>query len=233
MSEKEILEAKKNSKNITIDDITVLNEKIPVLSEEKEEKKEEVKKEEPKEETTKVEAPKVEIPTVAAPAEEKKEEKPLLSGFTVPGIDNVPNAPTDIPKPPVAPIVSTPSFAQPSVQGSSPFVKQANPMVSSLYNGSSVTTSTSEFKSHTEIDEYYDNKNKGADRFCEETKRTNDIERQKAHSALNKTDAFEEWRKNLFNIPGVDDTQTIQNAPASNGVMFGQTNDANDIHRIM
>lgn len=230
MSEKEILEAKKNSKNITIDDITVLNENIPVLSKEKEEKKEEVKKEETKEETPKVEAPKV-----AAPAEEKKEEKPVLSGFTVPGIDSVPNAPTDIPKPPVAPIVSTPSFTQPSAPtpGPSSFVKQASPMASSLYNGSSASTGTSEFKSHTEIDEYYDNKNKDADRFCEETKRTNDIERQKAHSALNKTDAFEEWRKNLFNIPGVDDAQTIQNAPASNGVMFGQTNDANDIHRIM
>ncbi len=233
MSEKEILEAKKNSKNITIDDITVLNENIPVLSKEKEEKKEEVKKEEPKEETPKVEAPKVEVPTVAATVEEKKEEKPVLSGFTVPGIDSVPNAPTDIPKPPATPIVSTPSFAQPSALGSSSFVKQSSPMTSSLYNGSSASTGTSEFKSHTEIDEYYDNKNKDADRFCEETKRTNDIERQKAHSALNKTDAFEEWRKNLFNIPGVDDAQTVQNAPASNGVMFGQTNDVNDIHRIM
>lgn len=223
MSEKEILEAKKNSEDIKIDDITVLNKNIPVLSKEKEEKKEEVKeevkKEEPKEET-----PKVEVPTVAAPVEEKTEEKPVLSGFSVP------NAPTDILKPPVAP-----SFVQPSVPtpGTSSFAKQTSPMTNSLYNGSLASTSTSEFKSHTEIDEYYDNKNKDADRFCEETKRTNDIERQKAHGALNKTDAFEEWRKNLFNIPGVDDAQTIQNAPAGNGIMFGQTNDANDVHRIM
>mgnify|MGYP007039797268 CR=1 FL=1 len=223
MSEKEILEAKKNSEDIKIDDITVLNKNIPVLGEEKEEKKEEVKeevkKEEPKEET-----PKVEVPTVAAPVEEKTEEKPVLSGFSVP------NAPTDILKPPVAP-----SFVQPSVPtpGTSSFAKQTSPMTNSLYNGSLASTSTSEFKSHTEIDEYYDNKNKDADRFCEETKRTNDIERQKAHGALNKTDAFEEWRKNLFNIPGVDDAQTIQNAPAGNGIMFGQTNDANDVHRIM
>lgn len=228
MSEKEILEAKKNSEDIKIDDITVLNKNIPVLSKEKEEKKEEVKeevkKEEPKEETPKVEAPKVEVPTVAAPVEEKTEEKPVLSGFSVP------NAPTDIPKPPVAP-----SFVQPSVPtpGTASFAKQTSPMTNSLYNGSLASTSTSEFKSHTEIDEYYDNKNKDADRFCEETKRTNDIERQKAHGALNKTDAFEEWRKNLFNIPGVDDAQTIQNAPAGNGIMFGQTNDANDVHRIM
>lgn len=228
MSEKEILEAKKNSEDIKIDDITVLNKNIPVLSKEKEEKKEEVKeevkKEEPKEETPKVEAPKVEVPTVAAPVEEKTEEKPVLSGFSVP------NAPTDILKPPVAP-----SFVQPSVPtpGTSSFAKQTSPMTNSLYNGSLASTSTSEFKSHTEIDEYYDNKNKDADRFCEETKRTNDIERQKAHGALNKTDAFEEWRKNLFNIPGVDDAQTIQNAPAGNGIMFGQTNDANDVHRIM
>lgn len=228
MSEKEILEAKKNSEDIKIDDITVLNKNIPVLSKEKEEKKEEVKeevkKEEPKEETPKVEAPKVEVPTVAAPVEEKTEEKPLLSGFSVP------NAPTDIPKPPVAP-----SFVQPSVPtpGTASFAKQTSPMTNSLYNGSLASTSTSEFKSHTEIDEYYDNKNKDADRFCEETKKTNDIERQKAHGALNKTDAFEEWRKNLFNIPGVDDAQTIQNAPAGNGIMFGQTNDANDVHRIM
>lgn len=223
MSEKEILEAKKNSEDIKIDDITVLNKNIPVLSKEKEEKKEEVKeevkKEEPKEET-----PKVEVPTVAAPVEEKTEEKPVLSGFSVP------NAPTDIPKPPVAP-----SFVQPSVPtpGTASFAKQTSPMTNSLYNGSLASTSTSEFKSHTEIDEYYDNKNKDADRFCEETKRTNDIERQKAHGALNKTDAFEEWRKNLFNIPGVDDAQTIQNAPAGNGIMFGQTNDTNDVHRIM
>lgn len=228
MSEKEILEAKKNSEDIKIDDITVLNKNIPVLSKEKEEKKEEVKeevkKEEPKEETPKVEAPKVEVPTVAAPVEEKTEEKPVLSGFSVP------NAPTDIPKPPVAP-----SFVQPSVPtpGTASFAKQTSPMTNSLYNGSLASTSTSEFKSHTEIDEYYDNKNKDADRFCEETKRTNDIERQKAHGALNKTDAFEEWRKNLFNIPGVDDAQTIQNAPAGNGIMFGQTNDTNDVHRIM
>lgn len=232
MSEKEILEAKKNSEDIKIDDITVLNKNIPVLSEEekKEEAKEEVKKEEPKEETPKVEAPKVEVPTVAAPVEEKKEEKPVLSGFTVPGVNSVPNAPTDISKPPVAP-----SFVQPSVPtpGTSSFARQTSPMTNSLYNGSLASTSTSEFKSHTEIDEYYDNKNKDADRFCEETKRTNDIERQKAHSALNKTDAFEEWRKNLFNIPGVDDAQTIQNAPAGNGIMFGQTNDTNDVHRIM
>lgn len=223
MSEKEMLEAKKNSEDIKIDDITVLNKNIPVLSKEKEEKKEEVKeevkKEEPKEET-----PKVEVPIVAAPVEEKTEEKPVLSGFSVP------NAPTDILKPPVAP-----SFVQPSVPtpGTSSFAKQTSPMTNSLYNGSLASTSTSEFKSHTEIDEYYDNKNKDADRFCEETKRTNDIERQKAHGALNKTDAFEEWRKNLFNIPGVDDAQTIQNAPAGNGIMFGQTNDANDVHRIM
>ncbi len=223
MSEKEILEAKKNSEDIKIDDITVLNKNIPVLGEEKEEKKEEVK-EEVKKEEPKEEAPKVEVPTVAAPVEEKTEEKPVLSGFSVP------NAPTDIPKPPVAP-----SFVQPSVPtpGTASFAKQTSPMTNSLYNGSLASTSTSEFKSHTEIDEYYDNKNKDADRFCEETKRTNDIERQKAHGALNKTDAFEEWRKNLFNIPGVDDAQTIQNAPAGNGIMFGQTNDANDVHRIM
>ena len=143
MSEKEILEAKKNSEDIKIDDITVLNKNIPVLSKEekKEDVKEEVKKEEPKEE-----APKVEVPTVAAPVEEKKEEKPVLSGFTVPGVNSVPNAPTDIPKPPVAP-----SFVQPSVPtpGTSSFARQTSPMTNSLYNGSLASTSTSEFKSHT------------------------------------------------------------------------------------
>lgn len=222
----------KESKDIKIDDeVTVLNDKIPVLSKEekKEETKEEPKTEEKAEETKveeKAEAPKVEAPTVDVPkVEEPKLEAPLMAGFT----PTVPDAPVTIAKPTIETPVQTPT---PSFAGPKP-----SPMGGSLFNkpvmdnaGASET-----FKSHDDIDAYYDKKNAGIDEFCEEVKRANNIEREKAHSLLNKIDAYENWREGLFKVPGVDDALSATSAPInqSPAPTFAQQPDMPDFKKIV
>lgn len=239
----------KDSKNIEIEEVTVLNDGIPVLSKEEskketkeepkeekkaeektaepkvEEKKEEPKVEAPKVETPKIEAPKIETPTVDVPkVEEPKIEAPLMAGFT----PTVPDAPVTIAKPTIeTPIQTpTPSFIgpKPSSMGGSLFNK---PIMDNVGNPET-------FKSHDDIDNYYDKKNASIDEFCEKVKNANNGEREKAHALLNKIDAYENWRESLFKVPGVDDAISATSAPINRNPAptFTQQPDMPDFKKI-
>ena len=225
----------KDSKNIEIEEVTVLNDGIPVLSKEetKEEPKEEQKAEEKtaepkveeKKEEPKVETPKIEAPTVDVPkVEEPKVEAPLMAGFT----PTVPDAPVTIAKPTIeTPIQTpTPSFIgpKPSSMGGSLFNK---PIMDNVGNSET-------FKSHDDIDAYYDKKNARIDEFCEKVKNANNGEREKAHALLNKIDAYENWREGLFKVPGVDDAISATSAPINQNPAptFTQQTDMPDFKKI-
>ena len=217
---KETIDAKKNGKNIELDDVIVVNEQYQDLSKEPEEKKEvkeettpaepeektevkaEEKVEEKKEEPV-VEAPKVEVPPVIetpkAPTPEP--EAPAIGGFEIPSAPISEPTPSvqfpSTPEIPDIPVVVTPQVepvVSPNVtaEPSFTFAQGLTPDTTVVNNN------PDKFATEQELNDFYDELVAKANRRHEEEVNNLDAARRAALGNLREETAIKAWRNKLM-----------------------------------